>query len=72
MAISTIKSTSIFDDTITAADIGVSAVGSSELGDLSVDSAAIQTAAVTALKVDRSVATTGRSVAFSMVFGSYQ
>ena len=72
MAISTIKSSSIFDDSITAADIGVGAVGASELGDGSVDTAAIQANAVTSIKVDTSVANTGRNVAMSMIFGAYQ
>ena len=72
MAISTIKSSSITDDTITAADIGVSAVGASELANDAVDTAAIQVNAVNSAKVDTTVATTGRNIAMSMIFGSYQ
>ena len=72
MAISTIKSSSIFNDTITSADIAANAVAASELADDSVDTAAIQANAVTSVKVDTSVANTGRNVAMSMIFGSYQ
>ena len=72
MAISTIKASSIAQDTITAADIAADAVGASELGNLSVDTNAIQDNAVTSAKVDTSIANTGRNVAMSMIFGSYQ
>ena len=72
MAISTIKSSSIFNDTITGADIAAEAVGASELGNNSVDTLAIQDSAVTSAKVDTSIANTGRNVAMSMIFGSYQ
>ena len=72
MAISTIKSSSIFNDTITAADIAADAVTSSELGNNSVDTAAIQANAVTSAKVAVSVANTQRNIAYSMIFGSYQ
>ena len=72
MAISTIKSSSIFNDTITAADIAADAVTSSELGNNSVDTLAIQDSAVTSPKVAISVANTGRNVAMSMIFGTYQ
>ena len=72
MAISTIKSSSIFNDTITAFDIAADAVGASELQNLSVDTNAIQANAVTSAKVATSVANTGRNVAMSMIFGSYQ
>ena len=72
MAISQIKSSSILTDTITAVDIAAEAVGVSELADNSVDTAAIQNLAVTSAKVATSVANTGRNVAMSMIFGSYQ
>ena len=72
MAISTIKSSSIFNDSIVAADIAADAVTASELANLSVDTAAIQANAVTSAKVDATVANTGRNVAMSMIFGSYQ
>ena len=72
MAISQIKASSIAQDTITAADIAVDAVTASELGNNSVDTNAIQMLAVTSAKVDTSIATTGRNVAMSMIFGSYQ
>ena len=39
---------------------------------VSVDTNAIQALAVTSAKVATSVANTGRNVAFSMIFGSYQ
>ena len=72
MAISQIKASSIAQDTITATDIAADAVGASELGNNSVDTAAIQHFAVTDGKVAISVANTGRNVAMSMIFGSYQ
>tara|TARA_B100001750_G_C15433947_1_gene559845 strand:- start:967 stop:1185 length:219 start_codon:yes stop_codon:yes gene_type:complete len=72
MAISQIPSSAIATDTITAVDIAADAVGASELGNLSVDTAAIQANAVTSAKVDTTVANTGRNVAMSMIFGSYQ
>ncbi len=72
MAISQIKASSIFADTITAADIAADAVGASELGNDSVDTNAIQDLAVTSAKVSFTVANTGRNVAMSMIFGSYQ
>jgi len=72
MAISQIKASSIAQDTITATDIAADAVGASELGNNSVDTAAIQNFAVTDGKVAISVANTGRNVAMSMIFGSYQ
>ena len=72
MAISQIKASSIAQDTITSADIAANAVAASELADDSVDTAAIQANAVTSVKVDTSIATTGRNVAMSMIFGSYQ
>ena len=72
MAISQIKSSSILTDTITAVDIAAEAVGVSELADNSVDTAAIQANAVTSAKINTTVANTGRNVAMSMIFGSYQ
>ena len=72
MAISKIVTAAIQTDTITAADIGVDAVAASELADNAVDTNAIQHYAVTSIKVDTSVANTGRNVAMSMIFGSYQ
>ena len=72
MAISQIKASSIAQDTITAADIATDAVAASELADNAVDTNAIQNLAVTSAKVATSVANTGRNVAFSMIFGSYQ
>ena len=72
MAISQIKSSSILTDTITATDIAADAVAASELADNAVDTAAIQNFAVTDGKVAISVANTGRNVAMSMIFGSYQ
>ncbi len=71
MAISQSKASSIAQDTITAVDIAADAVGASELGNLSVDTDAIQASAVTSAKIDTTVANTGRNVAMSMIFGSY-
>ena len=65
-----LPSSSIFNDTIVAADIAADAIGSSELEDNAVDTGAIQNLAVTSAKVATSVANTGRNVAFSMIFGS--
>ena len=61
-----------FSDEISAADLAANSVGASELADNAVDTAAIQANAVTSAKVATSVANTGRNVAFSMIFGSYQ
>jgi len=72
MAISQIKASAIFADTITATDIAADAVEASELADNAVDTNAIQNLAVTSAKVAVSVANTGRNVAMSMIFGSYQ
>ena len=72
MAISQIKASSIAQDTITAVDIAADAVGASELGNNSVDTAANQDSAVTSAKVAVSVANTQRNIAYSMIFGSYQ
>ena len=72
MAISKIAAAAITDNSITATDIGADAVAASELADNAVDTAAIQANAVTSVKVDTSVANTGRNVAMSMIFGSYQ
>ena len=58
--------------TVVATDIAADAVGASELQNLSVDTNAIQANAVTSAKVATSVANTGRNVAMSMIFGSYQ
>ena len=72
MAISQIPSAAIATDTITATDIAADAVAASELADNAVDTNAKQNLAVTSAKVATSVATTGRNVAMSMIFGSYQ
>tara|TARA_Y100000310_G_scaffold240304_1_gene244127 strand:- start:124 stop:342 length:219 start_codon:yes stop_codon:yes gene_type:complete len=72
MAISKIVTAAIATDTVGAEDIGADAITASELGNLSVDTAAIQNLAVTKAKVDLTVANTGRNVAMSMIFGSYQ
>ena len=61
-----------FSDEINAADLAANSVGASELADNAVDTNAIQNNAVTSAKVATSVANTGRNVAMSMIFGSYQ
>ena len=61
-----------FSDEISAADLAANSVGASELADNAVDTNAIQANAVTSAKVATSVANTGRNLAFSMIFGSYQ
>jgi len=72
MAISQIKTSAIFDDSLTGADIGTGAISADELANLAVDTSAIQANAVTSAKVDATVATRAKAIIMPMIFGTYQ
>jgi len=69
MAISKINSRAITDLTISADDLASGSITTAKLADTSITTAKIENNAVTKDKVDTTVASTGKSIAMSLVFG---